>query len=232
MFATSYRSEGAEYASDRALELLDELRIRVMECRLVLHALPDEADLKFDELEQDLYQVQHGAHLAYQAASMMHQGADLNPRWGVGFSRPKAIFARHNAAVYEGANRVTPELSLWDRLERALSHVPSVKVASDPIGTPPRCTGTVRATGLPCTAAATRIEGVVGAHCYSHATAHERDKYRKHRDAITAAHDESQEKLLCRRRTVAEDIAERWLSNRANRQQWVDSIDSADNSWG
>jgi hypothetical protein len=33
-----------------ALVLLDELRMRMMECRLVLQALPDEADLNFDEL--------------------------------------------------------------------------------------------------------------------------------------------------------------------------------------
>lgn len=232
MFATSYRPGGAEYASDRALELLDELRIRVMECRLVLHALPGEADMKFDELEQDLYQVQQGAHLAYQAASMVHQGAALNPRWGVGFSRPKAIFARHNAAVHDGADRLLPECSLWDRLERALSQLPSVEAVSDAIGIPPRCTGTIRATGLPCPAAAIRLDDVFCTHCYSHASSVEREKYRKDREAVATAQDESREKLLRRRRTVAEGIVDRWLANRVHRQLWVDDIEAADDSRG
>ncbi|SKU60283.1 Uncharacterised protein [Mycobacteroides abscessus subsp. massiliense] len=41
----------------------------------------------------------HGTQEAYQAASIVHRGGELAERWSNALSRPKPIFARHNAAV-------------------------------------------------------------------------------------------------------------------------------------
>lgn len=70
-----------ESVSSFALEVLDELRMRMLECLLVLQALPEEADLNFDEIENDIHTVSRGARNAYEAASLVHQGAALGERW-------------------------------------------------------------------------------------------------------------------------------------------------------
>lgn len=62
--ANSHHAQPSEYVSDLALELLDEVRIRMMECRLVLKALTDEADLNFEELDRDLHAAQQSARTA------------------------------------------------------------------------------------------------------------------------------------------------------------------------
>jgi hypothetical protein len=208
-----------------ALDVLDELRIRMMECRLVLQALTNEADLNFDELDHELLAVLESARLAYEAASLVHQRARLATRWGTGWSRPKAIFARHSAEVHSGAHRVTPKPALSDRLERSLWRLPSPLRARDTPGARPRCAGTVRTTGVRCTASAIYLgSGTFGAQCYSHASPHERDQYRAHNDAITTAHTGAYDTLLNNRHDVGESITVQWLQHREGRQQWVDEI--------
>lgn len=48
----------------------------------------------------------------------------MDARWGAGWSRPKAIFARHGVAVREGAPKITPQPTLGDWLERTMWQVP------------------------------------------------------------------------------------------------------------
>nr|WP_319449837.1 MULTISPECIES: hypothetical protein [unclassified Mycobacterium] len=200
----------------------------MMECRLVLKALPDEADMNFDELERDLHTAQQAARLAYEAASVVHQGARLDPRWGSDWSRPKAIFARHGAAVRDGAPRVDPKPASGDLLERWLWRLPATDSVDGAPEVRPTCTGTVRATKRPCTAAAIYLgSGVFGAHCYSHATPMERDQYRAHHDSVSAQQSTSYTDLLERQRGVGERLSEQWLQHRDNRSKWVDEVRSA-----
>jgi hypothetical protein len=208
--------------------VLDELCIRLMECLLVLQALPDEADLNFDELERDLHVAQQGARLAYGAASLVHQGAMLDERWGTGWSRPKAIFARHSAAVRRGANKINPKPTLSDDIERALWQVPAPDRIEDAVGVRPKCSGTVRATGDKCASSTIYLgSGLFGAHCYSHATLEERDQYRTHHEAVIAQQSNAHAALLGRQRDLGENISERWLQHREHTQQWVDALDLA-----
>lgn len=125
MSANSHHGQPSEQVSDLALELLDEVHIRMMECRLVLKALTEEADLNFDELDRDLHAAQQSARRAYEAGSVVHQGAQLEPRRGGDWSRPEEIFARHHAAVRAGAARVDPTSAMGDCLERSLWHLPT-----------------------------------------------------------------------------------------------------------
>lgn len=228
MFATSYPSESAENVSDLALELLDEMRIRLMECRLVLQALPDHADMNFDELEKDLHVAAQGAHNAYGAASLVHQGAALAARWGADWSRPKAIFARHGAAVRGGAAKVPPGRSVGDRLERALWQLPAADRIQNFAGPRPQCVATVRSNDLQCTSSAVYLgSGSFGTHCYTHASRYERDQHRAQLDEVAAAQSELHDKLLDRLYHVGEEVSERWLRCRADRRQWADELDAA-----
>ncbi|QZH61409.1 hypothetical protein K1X22_06605 [Mycolicibacterium farcinogenes] len=228
MFATSPDPEAYEYVSGIALDVLDELRIRMMECRLVLASLLAEADLNFDELEQDLQAAQHGAQEAYEAASLVHQRAALEPRWGTAWSRPRAVFARHGAAVRQGANKIHPAPALGDRLERSLWQLRGVDRAADVVGARPKCSGTVRTTGAKCVSSAIYLgSGLFGTHCYSHATAEERDQYRAHHEKASSQLSNSHALLLDRQRAVGEDITEYWMQRREQRRQWIDKIDSA-----
>jgi hypothetical protein len=233
VYATPRASEPCEYASGLALEVLEELRIKVMECRLVLQALPDEADLNFDELERDLHAVQLGARQAYEAASLVHQGAQLDARWGLGWSRPKAIFARHGAAVRQGAIKINPKPTLGDRLERALWQLPTPDRIEDVVGVRPKCSGTVHTTGHKCAVSAIYLgSGLFGAHCYSHATPEERDQYRTHHETVIAAQSDSHARLLGRQRGVGKNITERWLQQRTDRRQWVEAMATATGAAG
>jgi hypothetical protein len=227
VFANSRPGEPSEYVSGLALELLDELRIRMMECRIVLQALPNEADMNFDELDRDLHTAQQGARLAYEAASVVHQGARLNDRWGSDWSRPKAIFARQGAAVRDGAPRVDPKPALGDHVERALWQLPAADRVEDAIAVRPACTGTVRATKRRCAVSAIYLgSGLFAAHCYSHATPEEREQYRTHQGAVNAQQSSSHANHLRRVRAIGERISERWLQHRENRRLWVTELTS------
>ncbi|WP_236740017.1 hypothetical protein [Mycobacteroides abscessus] len=205
--------------------MLDELRMKMLECLLVLQVLPEEADLNFADLAGELQAAHRGTQEAYQAASLIHQRASLDGRWSENLSRPKAIFARHNAAVRRGAVKVTPAPAICDRLERRLYHVPSSDRLRGSSVQRPRCAGVVRATGQDCSNPAVYLgSGTFGAHCYVHATPTERDKYRAHHEALDAHHASSGEDLYQLRCSVGQKIAAHWISTRERRIQWVDSI--------
>jgi hypothetical protein len=227
VFANSRPGEPSEYVSGLALELLDELRITMMECRIVLQVLPNEADMNFDELDRDLQTAQLGARRAYEAASVLHQGARLNDRWGSDWSRPKAIFARHVAAVRDGAPRVHPKTALGDHIERALWQLPATDRVEDAVAARPTCTGIARASKRRCAVSAIYLgSGLFGAHCYSHATPEERDQYRIHQEAVSAQQSSLHANHLRRLRAIGERISERWLQHRENRRLWVTELTS------
>lgn len=56
---------------------------------------------------------------------MAHLGGRLDLRPGGDWSRPKEIFARHDAAVRAGAARVDPTSTIGDCLERLLWLLPT-----------------------------------------------------------------------------------------------------------
>ncbi len=213
------RSEASENVSGFALEVLDELRIRLMESRLALQALTAEAELNFDELDEDLQAVQDAAREAFEAASLVHQGATLESPWADGPSRPRAIFARHSAAVRQGAHRVDPLVTMAGDLERALWHL---RMDDEAVAAArrPRCAGTVRTTGEKCVSAVIHLGGgVVGAHCYSHATPAERNQYRVHHEVLKAKNSRAHGALLNRLREAGAIVIEQWLQYREGRRQ-------------
>jgi hypothetical protein len=122
-------ADTGEHVTGVALDLLDELRLTLMECVLVLKMLPGEADLNFVDIEQQILLTHHYAKQAHHAASLVNQGATLNARWGKSLSRPKAVFARHNAAVQLGALQLRPLPMISDEFEDRLWRLPAVNSA-------------------------------------------------------------------------------------------------------
>lgn len=217
--------EPAEEVSSLALDIIDELRLKMLECLLVLQTLPDEADLNFADLTSDVLAAHRGAQEAYRAASLVHQGAELDERWGHSLSRPRAVFARHNAAVKRGAKKIIPIAALSDRLEGQLYRLPALDRTQDVVGQRPKCSGIVRSTGDDCESSAIYLgSGIFGAHCYSHATPTERDRYRAHHEAVAARQTRSHDDLLTLQRSVGENIAAQWISSREQRAGWVDGL--------
>lgn len=214
-----------ETVSSLALEIIDELRMKMLECLLVVQTLPEGADLNFVDLANDILAAHRSTLEAYQAASIMHQGAELDERWGNALSRPKAIFARHNAAVRRGATKVTPVPALCDRLERHLYHLPRPDRTQTVVGQRPKCSAMVKSTGDDCTNSAIYLgSGIFGAHCYSHATPDEREQYRVHHEKNDARQARSHTDLRNLQRAVGEKIAAQWISTREYRGQWVNEI--------
>lgn len=124
MSLPAFNPDDEECASDLALDLLEELRLTLVECCLVLKILPPEACLNLRDLEQLLVLAHNDARQAYGAASLLRQGAELDDRWGHNHSRPKAVFARHSAAVHRGAQRIRPIAPFSDHFERYVWQLP------------------------------------------------------------------------------------------------------------
>jgi hypothetical protein len=205
-----------------AIELLDELRIRINECRLVLQVLLNEVDLNLGDVERALLALQQDLYEAYAAASLVYQGAALEGRWGTGRSRPKAVFARHNAAVRLGAAKVRPALGLTDHFERRVWQLSALDRGQHLTGPRPTCSGTVRTTGEKCCSAAVYLgAGTFAAHCYSHATSAERAEYKAHGDSVAAQQATLRDDLRAQQQNIVEGLQERWLQARAARREWV-----------
>ncbi|WP_016888827.1 hypothetical protein [Mycobacteroides abscessus] len=225
MFETDSDFDPDETVSSLALDVIDELRMKMLECLLVLQTLPAEADLNFADLANDVLAAHRSTLEAYQAASIVHQGAELDERWGNGLSRPKAIFARHNAAVRHGATKVTAMPALCDRLERHLYQLPRPDRTQAVAGARPKCSAMAKSTGEDCTNSAIYLgSGMFGAHCYSHATPTEREQYRVHHEQNDARQARSHADLRNLQRAVGEKIAAHWISTREQRAQWVNDI--------
>lgn len=217
--------DGEEHVTAYALDLLDELRLNVSQCLLVLRIVSEQADLGFGELQQALVCAREEAKQAFEAASIVRQGAKLSESWGRALSRPKAIFARHSAAVRDGAPRVQPLRGLSDRFERQVWQLPALDRSQDFVGSRPMCQAAIRATGSRCSSAVIYLgAGAFATHCYSHATAFEREKYRAHAQTVDARQSTSHQELLDIQQRVGEVIADCWTQRRERRQAHLEGL--------
>lgn len=218
----------ADTASGLAVELFEELRLRLHECGLVLALVTNcEADLNLDELESTLYEALRLARTAFGAAYLLNHDARLDVPWTSGASRPKAVFARHLAAVRAGAPRtVIPEDNLVERIERWLSRpIDSHRPNEDADPKPPACAAIAATSGKPCTRTAMRVGSVFVEHCYSHLTSAERDRLDKQRQRIAAAEAEHQLRLDEVVHRAGTHVAADWLHQRQTRREWIAILD-------
>lgn len=221
MTESNYAPE-VDSASPLGLQILVELRVLLLECQLVLISLADEVDLNFEECLGGLTAVRELVAQASGAASLLSQNAALDSSWSTGPSRPKAIYARHTAAVNAGASRLTPNTSLIGTVEARLERLPHSDLSQNYSGSRPGCTGFVAKTGKRCTNTAIYLgAGSFAQHCYSHCTPGERQRYRDHQDRQNQALEDSwleREELL---RLVGRNIIDDWVQNRGQQPAWL-----------
>ena len=196
-------------ASDRAMTALGELCSALLECRLVIAALPEEVDMIFDDLDTQLAAAQIEARQTYKAASLLQQGALLEPRWGKRASRPKAVFARHGAAVKNGATRVIPHLSAADEFFDVLNDPGRSDLAQDlPPGKRPRCAVVGPNKEVPCDQTAFYLgKGQFAATCWAHGSEGDRDRYRRHQEEDAGRYDDRDERL----RVLGRAVMQQWI---------------------
>lgn len=112
-------------ATALAVEVLDEVRVSVLECLLALDAIGQEAFIDFEPLTESLAASGRVARQAFVAASLLHQGAELiAPSCADSGMKPGSIISRHLAAVAEGAVRTFPDRSDVDDFEAEIGGPP------------------------------------------------------------------------------------------------------------
>lgn len=110
--------DSKQSATALAVEVLDELRVSVLECLLALDAIGEEAAIDFVSLTESLAVSGWAARQAFVAASLLHQDAELSaPCCEDNFLTPGSIIKRHMAAVAGGAAVIFPDRSDVDDFE-------------------------------------------------------------------------------------------------------------------
>ena len=196
-------------ASDEAITALGELCSALLECRLVIAAMPEEVDMIFDDLDTQLAAAQIEARQTYKAASLLQQGALLEPRWGKRASRPKAVFARHGAAVKNGATRAIPHLSAADAFFDVLNDPGRSDLAQDlPSGKRPKCPVVGLNKKVPCNQTAFYLgKGQFAETCWAHGSEGDRDHYRRHQEEDVGRYDDRDERL----RVLGRAVMQQWI---------------------
>ena len=185
-------------ASERGLILLNAMCRALLDCQLALEALSGEVDMNFDELLNALVMAQIEAGRAYKAADLLFRVAALGERWGHLPSRPKAVIARHSAAVKAGAVRVIPRQSQADELIDNMNH-------DAPPGERPRCAAALEGLAQQCGNRAIYLGGGQWApNCYVHSPTAERRRYKQHATDVSEARARHYEELK-------KVVVQRWL---------------------
>jgi hypothetical protein len=137
-----------EWTTEHGLEILNEVCLALLECRLVLNGVKPHLALTLDDLDRDLRALQQSAREAYEAAFLLKMDAQLVAGWSTHPARPRAVRVRHGFAVQGGAPLVIAEPSSADRIEITLERLRS----SNPV--PPsagrRCAAYLKSAGRPC----------------------------------------------------------------------------------
>lgn len=213
-----------EWVTARGLEMLDELVGTLLECQLALRSMRVDVGLTLDELEVHLRKSRESASLAYGAASLLHQDADLAASWTDYPSRPKAIHARHRVAVEYGAPHKSPAVPTADRYDETLrdSHEEKMRqTRKSSAGHAPsggRCRTYLEHEGKSCRRRTVRISpGKFADHCPHHLDDVEHELYERHR--LEAA-----KRVAQAQRDEFRKIADEWIVQRQGPRSWVEQV--------
>jgi hypothetical protein len=212
-----------EWVTKRGLEMLDELVGALQESQLALRSMRVDVGLTLDELERDLRTARESARLAYDAASLLSQGAELAGSWSDHPSRPKAVLARHRVAVDYGAPMkvpATPAADLYGEILRE-SYERMLQQARESQPEPPcasrRC-GHPKLDGKLCRRRLVRIRpNEFANHCPDHLEDSERELYECHRRQAASAIAQAQREEFRR-------IADEWVAERHGIRSWVERV--------
>ncbi len=213
-----------EWVTARGLDLLDELVGAVLECQLAVRSMQVDVGLTLDELMRDLTKARESASLAYGAASLVHQGADLASSWTDYPSRPKAVLARHRVAVQYGAPRKIPAVAVADRYEQAArdAHEHGTgegrKHATETRTTGRRCGTLLEYEKGPCRRRVGRVgRDSFAEHCPDHMDNTERELHERHTSQVAKA-------VAKAHRDEFRRLADEWIAQRIRIRSWVQQV--------
>lgn len=201
-----------------AADALDELCLRLVECRLVMQALTDEIGVDMRTLEANLHMVEHGARRTREAASLICQGAELadgRPHQAL----PHDITGKHWAAVRRGAVRIVPEPTRLEQTDPALA----TAVAAPPFydqerKSKRRCTATAD-DGSRCSGRALYLGNHGFADCERHAPEYHLARHLEFRDSAPAR-AEAAEAMIRTQVTYGRKVIDEWLHRRRTQPVW------------
>jgi hypothetical protein len=212
-----------DIATSLGLDILDELCMALLECLIVAEAVQFEVSLNLDELLNALSAIQQPARSAFRAASVLYQGAALDQSWSTARSRPKAVFARHRAAVRGGARPIRSLEPTASRFSDALNGNTTIDDARNIAGTGPQCVGSATTTTEDCAKVAAYLgSGDFARHCYAHMTSVERTRFREHRNVIALQQHAVTQQLHERASRAADLVIAEWLGRRSSGTRWLD----------
>lgn len=212
-----------EWVTKRGLEMLDELVGALQEGQLALRSMRVDVGLTLDELERDLRAARESARSAYGAASLLSQGAELTASWSDCPSRPKAVHARHRAAVDHGAPRKVPAAPAADLYEEMLRESYE-RMLQQGRESQPEQTAANRRCGHPkldgklCRGRLVRISpNEFASHCPDHLEVTERELYERHRRQAASRIAQAQREEFHR-------IADEWIAERHGIRSWSERV--------
>lgn len=190
---------GADTATPLGVALLGQLVRHLVEATHVLRFISVEVDLNLEEASSALVQASVEVNHAFEASTLLLQGAVLDENWSRKASRPKAVFARHNAAVAAGATRMYPDhvpmLVHRERCPVTDDQFPS----KPPQASRPMCGHMAKTTGKPCGNHVVVLEeGVLASGCARHLPDVEKPSYQRQKDQteallkVAAEHDRAE----------------------------------------
>lgn len=213
----------AEFATPDGIEVMDQLCLVLLECLLVASDIQKDVSLNLDELISGLGAIQHTARSAFRAASLLNQRAELEAAWSDYFSRPKAIFARHHAAVRSGARKIRPREPAASLFDAVMDDAAPIDDGTELKAPKPSCTSATKAQ-RPCINSAVYLgSGEFAQHCYSHLTAVERRRFDKHRRETAALEDHLLDMHAQHIARAAELVRIEWQRKRQTDGTWIDT---------
>lgn len=199
-----------------AADVLDELCLRMVECRLVMQALAGQIDVDMRTLEANLHTVEHRARKSREAASLICQGAELvtaRPH----DTLPWNVTLRHSVAVSRGAVRVNPEPTRLEQADSALAAAVAAPPSYDH-ERKRRCTAT-NDDGSPCTGRALYLGNHCFANCQHHAPEDHITRHQAFR-ASAAARAEDTQAIVSTQVTYGNKVIDEWLHRRDGQPAW------------
>ncbi|MEE6166332.1 MULTISPECIES: hypothetical protein [unclassified Mycolicibacterium] len=205
-----------EWATARGIEILDELCLTLLECRVVLRNVQSDVGLTLDELDRDLGSAQYSARLAHSAAVLLCEGAAMVESWSRYPARPKAVHARHQVAVERGAVQISPTKPTADRYEEILRRPDGAAApAAPPSGR--RCATYLKQAGKPCRRRRVRIDSdELADHCVYHLNAMERHRYERYLKELESLRQTARQSHSTKMSTIAAE----WIDQRRKLHGW------------
>lgn len=204
-----------ESATALAVEVLDELRVSVLECLLALDAIGQETIIDFEPLTESLVTSGRVARQAFIAASLLNQDAEFASLCHENSCMtPVSIINRHLAAVAEGAPATTPDRSDVDEFE---TEIGGVFAENDGTLGAVQHHHLVSVAAVVFSGAGTERAVAAAPHDPSASIDEDRDAYRKQIE--TALMDRRQRHMAARRETIraaGNHVVQQWMKRRAS----------------